>query len=999
MNCGRLSLNKFIGVIFSVIFLTTGSFGMLKHGFSIKNEAWRRMGSPILKPFLTLGEDRYDQPKPIITTDGPIGTPVTAQLPEAYLVSGEANSLRGIQSWTNPFVEDFDSSNEINSTVWAVIDANGAKGGDVKWGIDDNPFFTYNNSPHSIWVAAAGNDKRDSEFDNYPPNLDTWMKTKNPLDLSAVQMASVEFYMYYRTEVQNDWIFVGASVDGVNFIGEYWTGWSGDFQYFNLNLSEFIGYSQVYLAWYFHSNDMSTVYDEGVWVDHISFWLYQDTGPAQPTQYIQNGDFETGNLAPWSVSTPSSVRVVEIANPKSGRYTALLGGGNSLNQRLFQKMTLDNSDITKAQLDFWINLFGNESERGADGICAGFYSGDLSTQLLDLGCLDGQEALASSFEASQWWHANYLLNAEEWQNVRGKEVALVFEMTTNGSKATTALLDDVRFEVETRISGDGEPNDTFSQATPITQGTPLVERSIDPDDDIDLYRFSALQGDLAIVDVDSATFGTPLDSYVQVLDDTDHTVLCENDDDGSTMDSFLACEIQGDGTYYLRVSSYDGHGDRNRLYNLLLELQYTGEITPTLPPTPAPIANPLPPIAQTKPWTVILYLSGDNSLCQSYEDMVARLGTKLVDSLNAFLNVVVLLDRNPLYCNGEGNATRFVVQPDNAYTENVNRWNMGEINMGDPQTLVNFARWAMKNFPAQHVYLAVAGQGGGTSGLSFDETSDGDRLTGAEIYSALKGVTENGTHKFDLISLDASLTGLFENAYDLRNYSQYILVFPTAMPSSLASYPDYLSHPSFTSSSLGLDLANIILDVFPLSVNHPFAMALIQGDKMDDVNLALQSWANSMLGQMNTVRDKITLARDSSQKVDSNGDGVLTEKDFYLDLWDLAEKMASQGLALSEGDALKVAISNAVIRSEQSSNDILDYSNVHGLTIYFPWMPSIGYSMYVKDQEYSSARSGVWDEFLEGYFADFQQLGMSIDLGVVRSPLFSYQFLPTVMKP
>jgi len=69
--------------------------------------------------------------------------------------------------------------------------------------------------------------------------MDTWIKTKNPLDLRAVQMASVEFYMYYRTEVQSDWIFVGASVDGVNFIGEYWTGWSRDFQYFNLNLSEF----------------------------------------------------------------------------------------------------------------------------------------------------------------------------------------------------------------------------------------------------------------------------------------------------------------------------------------------------------------------------------------------------------------------------------------------------------------------------------------------------------------------------------------------------------------------------------------------------------------------------------------------------------------------------------------------------------------------------------------------------------------------------------------
>jgi hypothetical protein len=176
-------------------------------------------------------------------------------------------------------------------------------------------------------------------------------------------------------------------------------------------------------------------------------------------------------------------------------------------------------------------------------------------------------------------------------------------------------------------------------------------------------------------------------------------------------------------------------------------------------------------------------------------------------------------------------------------------------------------------------------------------------------------------------------------------------------------------------------------------------MALIQSDKMDDVNIALQSWANNLLSQMNTARDKIALARDSSQKVDSNGDGSLTEKDFYLDLWDLAEKMASQRLALGEGDALEVAINDAVVRIEQSSIGHLDYSNVHGLTIYFPWMPSIGYSMYVRDQEYSSLRMGVWDEFLEGFLADLQRTGMSIDLGAVRTPIIFYQFLPTVLKP
>mgnify|MGYP000692915393 CR=1 FL=1 len=215
-----------IGGILSVILFTLGAFDSSMYGKAVYPSSFeygtrQKPGSPIPSKFWTLEGERIDQPKPIITTDGPLGTPGSFRLPEAYVVSGETNSLQISKVGQTP-------SSKISIAAMRS-----------KWGIDDNPSFAYNHSPHSIWVAAAGNQKRDSEFDDYPPNMDTWIKTKNPLDLRAVQMASVEFYMYYRTEVQSDWIFVGASVDGVNFIGEYWTGWSRDFQYFNLNLSEF----------------------------------------------------------------------------------------------------------------------------------------------------------------------------------------------------------------------------------------------------------------------------------------------------------------------------------------------------------------------------------------------------------------------------------------------------------------------------------------------------------------------------------------------------------------------------------------------------------------------------------------------------------------------------------------------------------------------------------------------------------------------------------------
>ncbi len=939
-----------------------------------------------------------DYPKPIIETNGAIGTPARYKLSDTNLTSQKITKFQDAQDWTTPWVEDFDESAVIDSNRWNVLDQNGPLGGDVYWGVDDNPYFTYNASIHSVWVAAGGTDKRDSEIENYPPTLDTWLLTKNPLDLRGMQMANVEFYMYYDIEPRDDWIFVGVSADGKNFVGEYWTGQSGEFQYFNLDLSEFIGYSQVYLGWYFHSDeDMEN--GEGVWIDHIVFWIYQDTGPAQSTQLVKNGGFETGDFSSWT-SSPS-VEVVKIANPNQGEYAVRLGGGNSLEQKLYQPFTLpsdtETSYASRAQVEFWVNIFGVEDHRGADQLCAGIYTKDLNTLLIDLGCLDGIEALAFDFDSNYWWHANYRLTEEDWVSLNGQQVSLLFQMTTNGDKPTTVLLDDIRFEIETSTPKGDEPNDTFANATTISLGNPRTGMTIDPDDDVDIYRFQAFVGDLAIVDIDSAVFGSPLDSYVQIYDSTGNSILCENDDDGVTRDSFVVCEIQRDDTYYIRVSSYDGQGDRNYVYNLFVELKDSEAPTPTLPAPSPPITNPLPPIRQSKPWTVILYLSGDNNLCGLYSEMINSLGIRLADKLNDFLNVLVLLDRHPVYCDGQGNATRFVIQPDNTYVDHINRWDMGEVNMGDPQTLVSFVQWVERNFPAEHYYLAIANHGGGISGVSFDETNQGDRLMADEVYSALKRITNDGEQRFDLISLDASLTGLFENAYDLRKYANYLLLFPTISPFSAYSYPEYISHPNFTSNSLGVDLANIILDVVSATVSQPYGMVLIQTDEMDEVKIALDSLAETLLNQIDSTREKIAIARSTSQKVDANGDNRLSEKDYYIDLWDFASQLISLGLVQDEAGRLKGAIEDAVLRYVSSTSITMEYNKLHGLTVYFPWTPTIGYSAYVRHPVYSSSKNGVWDEFLKMYFMNFQR-GMPINPGITHSSIIKYQYLPIVAK-
>ncbi len=919
-----------------------------------------------------------DGPRPHVTTSGPAGTPASFRLPPS--ARPKYVGIAAIQStndWTPDFVEDFEDG--IDPSTWLTVDQSD-DGAERFWGADD---FRVNSGDQSAWVAAGGADGVDPELYYYPHNLDAWLITNRHFDLSDVQMADAEFTMYLDTEPQDDYVFVGASVDGEDFYGESWTGFSGGWQSFNLDLSDFIGYQQVQLAWYFHSDgdNWGGLEYDGVWLDDVTVWTYEDTGPPQSDESIQNGDFETGDLTGWVAPPGSTVIVTEATNPVSGDYVAYFGGIPNADELLYQPITVPDSDVTSARFGFWINEFGTEIAAGADLFCAGLYDSELDDLLLDLGCLDGVDASTSALDPDPWWQVDYHLTGEEWNAIKGQTVNVVFEMQTDGSLNTTILVDDVTFEVVTGGStGDAyEPNDSRAEATAATLGTVMSDLTIDPDGDYDYFSLSGDAGDTAVVDIDAAVNGSALDSYVWLLDSSGD-VVCENDDDGYTLDSYLSCELISGGTHYVVVTSYDGSGDRSYAYTLLVDVSGSGEPSPTPPPTPEPTPEPTPPPGGTKDWTAILYLDGDNNLCDSYPYLITRMEDELGAKLSSFLNVVVLFDRDPRYCSS-GGTTRYLVQPGSNYTDGTNRWDMGELNMGDPQTLVNFATWAMRNYPAEHYYLAIDNHGGGISGVAWDDTDSHDNITNDELYTALKEITQNGSRRLDVFAYEACLMGMYENAYDIREFTDYVFFFPTISWTNNASYPSYLGHSNFTASTTGRELGEIIFDVYYAAVTNPYALSLIDSSKMAAVQAAVDDWADALSASVGTTKNGMTSARSNAQKIDTNGDDLLTDQDNYIDLWDLADEMAARGIAATEAADVKAAVDEATVRSDQRSRGTLNYTNIHGLSIYWPQTASGAYSAYVGDRVYNSTRDGRWDEFLEDYFGGSERGGMPTDPG------------------
>ncbi|MCB0159337.1 MAG: pre-peptidase C-terminal domain-containing protein, partial [Caldilineaceae bacterium] len=691
-------------------------------------------------------------PRPLVVDPKPRFTTLYAQGVDKVLTrqdSGDPNApaLPPSPDDRTPDVSDSFEAGAIDPNVFLVTNE-ASTGLDVVWGLDGGQARRGDNS---LWVGAGGANGAPSGSGQTPPNLNTWLTLAKPLDLTQIKSADIEFWLSLDSEPAADTIFVGVSTDGVNFDGRAWSGDSGGWVYFKMDLADYLGYPQVYVAWVFTSNaaDVAiasgvtraedTVY-EGVWLDDIAVWTYATTDPARETKTMQNGDFEDG-LSDWQVFGDSTITTVEATSPFSGTRVAVLGGVPNAQDVLYQPVSFDDVETASAALTVWVNLFGEETNLDQDEFCVRLYGQtggaiDFNKVLADLGCLDGAEAVHPVPTLADWRTVEYQFPAELWDDVRGQTIYVLVELRTNATLNTTVYLDGIQLDVRTDgTPGDRfEPNDFARLATPVGYdgGPPLgdfiPDLTIDPKFDVDVFSVQANAGDRIRVDIDAKIDGSALDAKVAVLS-PERVLLCQNDDDGATSDPFVVCTATSTGVHFIEVTSYDDNSGRNHTYALNLQvIAPDGEVTG--PEIPEP---PTPPPARAS-WTAMIYLAGDTNLCRDYDSpdfsIIRGLENQLNDKIGpgGFLNVVVLFDRNVRDGGCDtGSTTRYHIQPNGNYTVGLNLWPQDyDLDMGDKATLVDFVTRAMRQFPADHYYLAIENHGNAVQGIAEDWSSEKD---------------------------------------------------------------------------------------------------------------------------------------------------------------------------------------------------------------------------------------------------------------------------------
>jgi hypothetical protein len=336
------------------------------------------------------------------------------------------------------------------------------------------------------------------------------------------------------------------------------------------------------------------------------------------------------------------------------------------------------------------------------------------------------------------------------------------------------------------------------------------------------------------------------------------------------------------------------------------------------------------------------------------------------------------------------------------YTEGINRWSKGELNMADPQTLISFVVQGRSEYPSPYTFLAVVDHGNGwsTSGMdvsptervyspslrtyphgafAFDDHVSGAYLTTADLERAFRDMTNQNENPVDVLYFDACLVAMIENLYPLRNSVRYVVASESEV---FASYPYDKYMYSITADTQPADLARAVVQHYHDSLSgtcrYPRQMAAIDLAEMEAIGQAVRNLRSALQSVRYTYRDQIRASYDSAQKFDSNLDLRLTNSDSFIDLYDFARWIAQRipaPVVSSAAQAVMEAIGDdpgsRAILAEQHLSDIYwqngaywNLENAHGISIYMPVGERDWLLDFYDKQELSFVTDTGWDDLV-----------------------------------
>ncbi len=424
------------------------------------------------------------------------------------------------------------------------------------------------------------------------------------------------------------------------------------------------------------------------------------------------------------------------------------------------------------------------------------------------------------------------------------------------------------------------------------------------------------------------------------------------------------------------------------------------------------------PATQGEPgtWLIMLYQNADDEILE--EDIFIDLNeAEIVGSTDA-VTIVSQIDRYDGAYDGDGDwiSTKryFVNQDDDLETiASQELKDLGEVDSGDSNTLVEFATWAIATYPADNYILILSDHGAGWSGgWNDDSPNEGSSFKMQDIDDALgQIIADSGIDTFEMIGFDACLMGQMEVMSGIAPHARYAVGSEETEPSLGWAYADFLTALNKNTAMTGGDLGKIIVDGY-LSQDfritddnarnifaggdfsaESVAADLIQSSTLSAIDLGKMQGLNAALNDLSTAltkvdQDQVAEARTYAQSYESVfGDDVPPS---FIDLGHFADLLASEiddPSVTQAAQALQSALAQTVLGEMHGD----ERPGSSGLTIYFPnselydgtFSDNPAYGIQYTAFIGRFATASLWDDFLTYHYTGETFDPASADLSAV----------------
>lgn len=253
---------------------------------------------------------------------------------------------------------------------------------------------------------------------------------------------------------------------------------------------------------------------------------------------------------------------------------------------------------------------------------------------------------------------------------------------------------------------------------------------------------------------------------------------------------------------------------------------------------------------------------------------------------------------------------------------------LGQLDMGAPETLSDFIRFALEQFPAKRYGLVLWDHGGGaTGGVCYDERT-GNSLNAETLSSALEA---SGVW-LDFIGFDACLMATFEMANHMKPYADYMIASEELEPGCGWAYDQWLAELAAHPSMMTPQLCQRVVDSFIETAleedpSDYVTLSAIDLSAIDALSKAVDSFGEALSAEL----EGGNFARLSRARAGMRSFGDFA--DAASDMVDLAAVARGYAdIAPEESEALLSSIQNAVYYARNSAN----IGDACGLSILLP---------------------------------------------------------------